>query len=512
MGNRSFEFWCQKAPILAGGIMRKTQNDSKYRWLLAVTIMMALTSVAAWAFDRYVFGSTGYSGSAGQSGYDGRGGADIEIVARGQAENFDLRGGDGGDGSRGSDGSDATSCYQNRGTYNEIGAAGGDGGDGGRAGYGGDGGSVRVYFDNIANLKSVFVDSTPGRAGYPGDGSRAGRGCQCSDRSWERRVCHNEKYYRTVCTPANCNPKETGCTCKREEYWEEVCNRETFYCDDGPDGRDGTTGSRGSDGSYGSISLVGRLEPLESTTPDLSLLVQNAASVTYTLTRHEWDAKGGATSLFANGSRIRNDYSLYAGKTVKTVSFNWNDKQRGVDYYPNQYIGIGLYQRPALVNVDFPSSVLALYSLSVDGDHTTVNVSKTMRPDELVKVRVDEMYGSEESLTLVLLDDANVSDAAKTKIYIKSGWDLEAGHEWKDWVPENLITSEPGKININIGRLPGIKAKKIKKYFGDKCEFEMQVVREFAGRSTQLTNGKYNILDIEKEVKKKKPIQVKWED
>lgn len=491
--------------------MRKSQTD-KYRWLLAVTIMLALTSVGAWAFDTYVFGDSGYSGSSGSSGYDGRDGADIEIVARGQNENFDLRGSDGGDGSRGQDGDDARNCYQRCETYNLTGAPGGDGGDGGRAGSGGDGGSVLVYFDNVANLKNVLVDSTPGRAGYPGEGSRGGRGCQCSDREWTRRVCHQEKYERTVCTPANCNPKETGCTCKREEYWEEVCEHRTFYCSDGNDGRDGSYGQRMSDGSYGAISIVPRLEPLEATTPNLSLLVQNATSVNYTLTRHEWDNKSGATALFANGSRIRNDYTQYAGKTVKTVSFNWNDKQRGVEYYPNQSIAIGLYSKPALVNVDFPSSVLALYSLSVDGDHTTVSVSKTMRPDELVKVRVDEMYGSETSLTMVLLDDANVSDAAKTKIYIKSGWDLEGGGEWKAWVPDHLITSEPGKISINIGRLPGIKAKKIKKYFGEKCEFEMQVVREFAGQSTQLTNGKYNILDIKKELKKNKPIEVKWED
>lgn len=481
------------------------------KWLLAASLVFAGSNVLATVFG-YEFGHAGSSGQDGQSGYDGRSGQPMEVTATGQSYNFDLRGDDGRDGSNGSQGDDATSCYQDREAYDEYGAPGGNGGDGGRAGNGGNGGSIRVYYEDIANIKSIFVDSTPGRAAYPGDGARGGNGCRCSDYSWERKVCHQETRRVQRCNPYGCSPGSPGCTCRYEDESYEVCDWRTFNCRDGSDGRDGSSGSRGSDGSMGKIELIPRLKPLEEDFPTLYPPVTSLVGENFVLTRHEWDSRVGAPTLFAQGSRIRSNYSLYAGKTVKTVSFDWKDKTRDVDYYPNEQISLYVVDHPATVQVDFPSSILAQTKIVNTQDHTTVNVYKTMKRSELAMLRVDEMYGSNQDLTLVLNDAAKVSDAATTKIYIESGWDLEGGGEYKNWVPAELIRSEEGKVHINIGRLPGIKASKIKKYFGDKCEFEMQVVREFVGTSVQLSEGKYNILDIEKDVKNKKPIQVKWED
>ncbi len=482
-------------------------RNSKY--LVAVLFLFATT---AFGVTAYYFGNTGRDGSDGQSGYNGRDGSDVVLQATGQAQQLNLQGSDGNSASDGSYGEDARNCYQGRPDNDLVGASGGDGGRGGDGGAGGDGGSVRVYYQNAELIRQIYVDSTPGRGGYAGSGARGGDGCQCSDRSWRRRVCWDEKHYETICEPIGCKQGSPGCSCRTREYYKERCEDRNFYCEDGRDGHDGSSGSHGSDGRLGSIELVPRLEPLESTTPDQSIPVDTLGSSNFMLTRHDWDQKQGALLLFGSGSRIRNDYAEYAGKTIRTVSFSWMDPVRPASYFHGQNVSIGLSGRPATVDVDFSSGMLVDSRSTNDGEHTAVQIRRAMLRRELTQIRVEEMTGANQDLTLILIDDAKVSDIAKTDIFIKSGWDLDGGGEWKGSVPQDLIRSEEGKIYVNIGRLPGIKPSKIKKYFGDKCEFEMAVNRQFQGTNDRVVRDGGNVFDIEKDVKKQKPIKVEMEN
>jgi hypothetical protein len=489
----------------------------KFKLLISGSLAAAVLAIAAPSFAQflnnyYTFGTPGYNGQDGFSGQSGRSGQDVVITANGQSETLNLQGEDGDPGSPGGEGSDAQNCHQGRPNNSLRGAEGGDGGDGGNGGYGGSGGDVLVYAANLSHLKSVYVDSTPGRGGYAGYGSRPGVGCKCWLRSWQGTTCHNENQTVTTCAPAGCKAGTQGCTCTSKTVVVPVCYTETFYCEDGADGRGGMSGGHGSDGSYGSIKVVNRTQPLEATAPSAALSVASVLSTTTELTRHEWDSLSGAANLFANGSRIRDNYEKYAGKTVKTVSFKWLDSVRGPNYYNGQSVALRLVGRPASVDVDFSSDILADFATDVSGDHTTVRVNKTLRYDELTKLRVEEIYGSETGLIMVLIDEANVSDVVRTHINIDSGWDLEGGGEYDADVPQDLIRSpSPGRIEVALGRLPGIKASKIKKYFGEKTEFEMEISREFVGTSARVLKGENNVFDIKKEVKKQKPIEVKME-
>lgn len=272
------------------------------------------------------------------------------------------------------------------------------------------------------------------------------------------------------------------------------------------------SGSRGVEGSFGSIKLIDRLEPLEADLPSLQLPIETVLNSTSTLTRHEWTRMQGALTLFAPGSRVRNDYSKYAGKTIRTVGFTWLDSKRSPDYFRGHRVSLYLTGHPASTGIEFPSNLLADAATETRGDHTQVTVQKTMRRDELVQIRVEEMTGANQDLTLVLIDDAKVSDVAKTNILIDSGWDLEGGGEYDNWVPQDLIRSEEGRIYVNIGRLPGVKASKVKKYFGEKCEFEISITREFVGHSARVIRDGGNVFDIEKDIKNKKAIIVKMEN
>jgi len=487
--------------------MKRSVN---YRALFAgISISLVITGVAL-AYGN--FGSPGQSGYDGQSGQDGRSGQNIEVQALGQAESFNLQGSDGSNGSDGSPGSDAYSCYSGTPNYDLYGADGGNGGDGGRAGSGGSGGSVRIYYKDLTNIKSIFVDSTPGQSGYAGRGSQGGYGCRCSYYSWTNTVCREESRQVTYCSPVGCSPSTEGCTCNTRTEYYEVCNNYSYSCRDGDNGRSGTSGGGEYDGSYGNIELVQRLEPLEATTPSMGVPVETIATNKFELTRHEWDSLSGAQSLFANGSRMRSEYRKYAGKTIKYVQFDWMDTVRPVDYYRGSRVSLSLQGFPAQTIVEFPRNILVDGKQEVNGDTTKVHVTRSMKQEELTKIRVEDLVGKGQNLELVLVDDANVSDIAATKIFIKSDWDLEAGGEFDNWVPENLIRVEQNKIRINIGRLSGIKTKKLEKYFSDKCEFEMKVIRDFAGSSERVARDGGNTFDIEKDLKKNKPVEVKMEN
>jgi hypothetical protein len=479
------------------------------QWILAIAVALAGSSALA----NYQFGADGVNGRNGFGGASGRDGQSVTIVAQGQTEQLDLSGGDGSPGGFGAFGSDAYSCYQpNRPDYDVYGADGGDGGDGGYGGSGGDGGSVRAYYADVTHLKNIYVDSSPGQGAFGGQGERGGNACRCYYYSWTNQVCREEAYTVTVCNPVGCSPGAEGCACRTETRYKTVCENRYFYCRDGQYGRNGISGRAGSDGTFGSVQLVGRLAPLEQTTPSMSVLLEQILASPFLLTRHEWDSKQGALTLFAPGSKIRDSYQAYAGKSQNTISFAWLDQDRKPSYYASQKVNLSLSGRPATAKIEFGPELLVDKKITAANQATKVQVLKSMRQDELTKIRVEEMTGSMENLTLTLIDDAKVSDVAQTKIYVEAGWELEAGGAYRDWVPANLIRSEKGKIHINLGRIPGIKASKLKKYFGEKCSLEIEIDRSFVGITERVRVEGKSVFDIEKDIKKQKPIVVKMEN
>lgn len=483
---------------------------------LALASAVVTLTLASAAYAAYSFGYPGSDGYDGSPGQNGRSGQDVQIQALGQSETFNLQGSDGTDGSDGSYGSDATGCWSGTPDYDLYGASGGDGGDGGDAGIGGSGGSIRVYYKDLTNLKKIYVDSTPGVSGRAGRGAAGGNGCRCSTHYWTNRLCHEESRQVTVYEPAGCSPGTEGCNARSFTEYYQVCNDYSFSCQDGSSGSYGRSGGGEIDGRYGNIQLVNRLEPLEATSPSLSAAMQSLTQNQYELTRHEWDAKTGSQVLFASGSKIRDDYSHYAGKTVKHVLFKWQDTVRPTEYYRGESVSLALVGKPAQTSVSFPHSILVDSVTTVENDTTYVDVKRSMKREELTQIKVEDLVGSGLNLELVLIDDANVSDISTTKIFIKSDWDLEAGGEFENWVPENLIRVEQvgnqQKIHVNIGRIPGIKAKKMKDYFSEDCEFEMKIMRDFVGNTERVVRDGGNVFDIEKDLKKRKPIKVEMEN
>jgi hypothetical protein len=96
----------------------------------------------------YDFGNRGRSGRDGLRGIDGKDGNSVVIRATGQAQALNLSGTPGGYGESGERGEDAWSCFQPKTDRNLRGA---------------DGGDVTIFTNDVANLKSVLVQSMGGQ-------------------------------------------------------------------------------------------------------------------------------------------------------------------------------------------------------------------------------------------------------------------------------------------------------------------------------------------------------------
>ena len=493
---------------------KKSQSDSFFlfggemktiRWFLfSATLTLAVSAFAQ--FYGYTFGYPGRDGQSGFSGSGGRDGQNLSVVAKGQTEYFDLRGEDGSPGSDGSYGEDASSCWHSRPNHDVRGADGGNSGDGGSGGSGGDGGSVTVYYDNPSHLKSISVDSTPGRGQRGGEAGRyAGRGCRCDYSSWVNRICETKYQYVTVCRPLGCSAGTEGCVCRQEKQAYTQCYDRRFFCHEGRDGRYGSSGRQGSDGSLGSARLIPRLTELEPTTPSMNILVNQVLDGPFTLDRHDWAQKSGALSLFGPGSRLSDRYSQWVGKTVRTLSFDWKESRRPPSHFGGSSVQMDL--QGSDVRVSISPDVWYVGSETVNGAHKTFVVQNALRSSEVAALKIVEVEGRLENLNLVFEDTADVSDLVKTRILVKSDWDLEAGGDFEGYVPDELISRVGNRILVNFGRLPGIKSKKVSKYFGEDFEVKLKVERLFAGRM-KLVQEAAPVFELDKDLKKNKALEV----
>lgn len=197
----------------------------------------------------------GKKGKDGERGYDGKrgvSGPSVMIRAEGPAQNFDLRGGDGGPGTVGYDGASATECNQLLGESDELGAPGGSAGRGGTGGYGGNGGSAWVQYDDSKNLKTIFIDATPGKGGPGGlSGANAGKGCRCSQPSWRK-------------------------------------GGKTYICTDGKDGYSNQPPVKGTDGYVGTVQLIPHLNEVKAEKTVMRFPMSQILNGPFTFRKHQW--------------------------------------------------------------------------------------------------------------------------------------------------------------------------------------------------------------------------------
>lgn len=442
-----------------------------------VTASIALTCFLLTSLA-YSFGNSGRDGSNGWDGRDGRDGLSVSHVATGASAILDLRGGHGGDGDDGDDGSRAYSCRQNCGAYSETGASGGDGGDGGDGGRGGNGGNAVVYFTDIANLRNVTIQAAPGiggDGGNPGDGSY---GCNCSVRSWTARV--KEKY-------------------KKDGHWHEHYVTRRFYCTDGRDGRRGSYGSDGRNGQMGTVTLVQSAQKLAQSNSTVKVSFGDFALNPQKMSRHLYDRKVGARSLFSASSDIRDDYFLYTNTIHKTVKFKWLS-DRPLEMFAELQVSLSL-GADGEVAVSLPSNLWFERDVQVTGDVVTVTIKKMFKQAEVGELEMSELVGKGRDLKLVILDNAGLSSSLGSKIKLRYrtssrliGLKLPLGYStrFEGTVPAELVDVEDDRLVVHIGQIESIREKYLKGNW--RVKIHLEVERSFNDKSlTWDADDKYRL-------------------
>ena len=412
------------------------------------------------------FGNTGRFGIDGAKGRNGERGSDFTIFAAGEAIDLDLSGKDGGDGQDGSNGHHAIcygSFYNN---HNIYGASGGNGGNGGDGGDGGDGGQLTVYYNNLEDLKQIYVQAVGGKGGDPGRGGYGGRGCRCAFFTWTRRVCRRIRGYRGY-----------------------RCYLYTYYCRNGRDGIQGRDGQKGRDGRLGRLKLINGSELLAEDRPTAEVNLSQLQDRTVLLSRNIWQTKNGARLLLASGSEIDDRYFEFVERLEKNFELVWSAKQP-LTGLGEENLTVTL-ENNRQIKVVSPEDVWLAGTISELEEKTQYIVAAVVRRSEVTKLTRADFTGNKSDLNFVLVDRANKSDFLETEFEItyrttkdSDRFDRNPNYKtrYQGKIPSELVRRDRNRFVLNIGKLP-IEEKFLRS--GVPIEIELVITRSLGARSAQ---------------------------
>ena len=400
-------------------------------------------------------------GSDGRSGRSGSSGRDTTVFADGSPVSLDLSGRNGEDGEDGEDGYRAR-CHRKYGdkAKQDIHAPdGGKGGDAGSGGNGGSGGNLSVYYNNIADLRSILVRSLGGEAGRGGRGGDGARGCRCHRQSWTVESCTGKK--------------------GTDSY---KCKKRKYRCYNGSDGRDGYDGRNGQRGSLGILSLVKGKQQLAPDNPQAELNFLELQNKSIRLTKNRWIARNGAVSLLAPGSVIADKYREFDRRIERDFQVVWLEKQP-ISNFSKLNLKLNL-NNDGKIEVDFPKKLWLDISKKQEGDLTKLVVNNAIPEKEVTELAVADFVGSGENLKLSLVDLARKSDIIKTRFRVEYEIRGDNGGEYEADIPPEFVTQDYNRFILALGKLP-IPQKGLE--VGTKVRIKVSAIRSLGKRSTKQT-------------------------
>ena len=392
-----------------------------------------LCPLTAWADTVRSFGQDGRIGRAGRSGRNGENGSDRTITATGTPINLDLSGSSGSDGEDGEHGDRPYCQSQPRNVRHNLQAAnGGNGGEGGNGGNGGNGGALTVYYTQTADLRQILVQSDGGTGGRGGRGGLGARGCDCRWQSWQVQVC-----------------PEGGGECQTREY----------QCRDGRDGNSGRDGRDGQSGQRGQLTLIPQAEPLPPENPTQAVTLNNFTGRSFSLSRHLWQTRQGATALLAPGSIIADTYREYTGRLEKQVELVWTSSDP-LTTFANRTATLTLTPEQT-VEVAFDQSLWVDTQVTEQGDQTRVAIANVVRADDATRLEIAEVGGSSRNLTFAVVDLARKSDILDTQFYIEYRVGEEGRRRpsryrtrYEGEIPASFVNRSFNRFELDLGELP----------------------------------------------------------
>ena len=434
--------------------------------LSSTSIYQSILCSTAIAEDIKEFGKNGDRGEPGEPGRDGRDGDNLTVFADGSAMTLDLSGENGVAGTPGNKGYNAICEEQPKESDKNLRSSdGGNGGDGGDGGEGGDGASLTVYTTNKQHLKQIYVIATGGEGGDPGLGGKGGEGCKCSVPYWNKETCTGK-------------PGSSDYRCTTKE----------FQCVDGYQGRKGRKGRKGRDGQLGNLTLINLDKSLSPDQPEATVTLGNLKNRGFTLSKNIWETNTGASTLFAPGSIISDQYKELTARHEHSVLLVWDAPQPVSEFEDEQVILTLKTENDA--DVIFPED-LWLETTAVKRDKITeLFVFNALWEDDIADLKSDGIYGNGTNLEMDIIDRADKSDIVKTDFVVKYRVDRSEDREFRkvyDYrtkyqgeVPTNLITKDVDVFTIALGKL-GIPPEHLQP--GVSIEVQVEAKRSFGDRS-----------------------------
>ncbi len=342
--------------------------------------------------------------------------------------------------------------------------SGASGPNGGSGGNGGDGGSLTVYYQNLSDLRTIFVNAQPGRGGRGGFGG----------------------------------PGEKGCKCPRSEW---KVGDKTYKCTHGSRGSAGNDGAPGRSGQIGKLFLIRGLQPIAGDNPNRRQTLNQLLQTPQNLSLNRWDAKPGARSLLAQGSTIDETYQEYRDRLEKIVRLNWTASSN-VNEYASNTATVKL-QHSGEIAVEFDDQ--QLWTVVKQSETPVKTPAKTPVPP-ITEVSIVSMVHQRDvtqltpglsdkrnqAFTLNLIDSAAKSDVIETQFRVRvrsigsfgrAGFGA-ATTEYDGALPANLVVRDYNRFVLNLGGLP-IDAEVFRA--GAELEVEITATRSLGSRSTQQT-------------------------
>ena len=416
------------------------------------------------------FGNNGDDGNDGIDGTKGKDSEALTIFADGSPLNLNVSGQDGSKGESGTSGQSALCDNQPVNVnYNLVGANGGSGGTGGNGGDGGDGGSLTIYATNKNYLKQIYVQANGGRGGEAGDGGKGGNGCQCPNPYWTVEYC-------------NGSPGSPDYTCGTREY----------RCLNGEDGKNGRAGRDGRDGKLGILTLINSNTPLPPDRISASVSMNELKSRGFSLSKNIWETRNGATSLFAQGSAINDQYLELVERAENAVVLIWNAPQEFAPY-AQRNLTLSL-QDDRSVKINVPDDIWLQTNQVQRKNVTELFVFNAINSSDAVKLESQGIKGVGNQVTMEIIDKGGKSDLVDTTFKIKYGVSNSAEARFRDVgdyttryqgeIPPSAIRYNNDRFVLEIGKLP-IEPRYLE--LDRAVKIELEVTRTFGDNTATQT-------------------------
>lgn len=386
------------------------------------------------------FGDDGSNGGNGNNGTSGRDSESITIFADGSPLNLTLVGQNGSSGEAGQDGRRA-SCQTppQQQAQNLIGANGGNGGDGGDGGDGGKGGNITIYATDPNYLQSITVNANGGHGGKGGMGGAGGEGCACLQPFWTMQTCSG-------------SPGSANYNCTTQEY----------KCTNGETGQGGRYGRNGRDGSLGRLTLINSNQPLAPDRLSASVTMTELKERGFSLSKNIWATRKGAGALFAQGSRIDDEYLALAERLQNAVVLIWNAPQ-SFQPFGGRTVTLSLDDN-GQVAVNTPNDVWFQQTINRRNGVTEIFVFNALQASQATQLKSQGISGVGKEVKWEIIDEAEKSDLVDTRFRLRYSTSLSGEARFREVndyterysaeIPPQFIRYDNNRFVINIGQLP----------------------------------------------------------